>query len=84
MSSSVCFSLGRIEHRDPKFFAAMSNAMIEKIDQASSQSIANVLLAYEAVNIIPPRILLDSWTNEKLGIMGRHSYISKIVGDAIA
>jgi len=83
--SSVMFSLGMMGHRNPKLFAKLSTAMMEgNVDETSSESIANALTAYEAVDMAPPRILFDRWASEKLGIMARHSFISSIVGDAVA
>ena len=116
--SSVMLSLGMMGHRNPKLFAKLSTAMMEGAGETSSESIANALTAYEAVNMAPPRILFDRWaryvflfharigtwytymcikliahfilslrflrTSEKLGIMARHSFISSIVGDAVA
>lgn len=82
--SSVMFSLGMMGHRDVDLFAKLSTAMMENVDDTSSLSIANALTAYEAVDMAPPRILFDRWASEKLGIMARHSFISQIVGDAVA
>ena len=82
--SSVMFSVGMMGHRDADLFAKLSTAMMENIDETSSESIANALTAYEAIDMAPPRILFDRWASEKLGIIGRHSFISQIVGDAIA
>ena len=83
--SSVMFSLGMMGHRNPKLFAKLSTAMMEgNVEETSSESIANALTAYEAVDMAPPRILFDRWASEKLGIMARHSFISSIVGDAVA
>ena len=83
--SSVMFSLGIMRHRNcVDLFAKLSTAMMENIDETSSESIANALTAYEAIDMAPPRILFDRWASEKLGIQGRHSFISEILGDAVA
>ena len=82
--SSAMFSLGMMGHRDVDLFAKLSTAMMENIDETSSESIANALTAYEAIDMAPPRILFDRWASEKLGIQGRHSFISQILGDAVA
>ena len=83
--SSVMFSLGMMGHRDADLFAKLSTAMMENIAAStSSESIANALMAYEAIDMAPPRILFDRWASEKLGIQGRHSFISQILGDAVA
>ena len=83
--SSVMFSLGIMRHRNcVDLFAKLSTAMMENIDETSSESIANALTAYEAIDMAPPRILFDRWASEKLGIQGRHSFISQILGDAVA
>ena len=43
--------------------------MIERIDEASAQAVANTLWAYRAVRMTPPKELSASWASEKLGIV---------------
>jgi len=82
--STVMVALGNIQYRNPELFSVLSTALMNNIHSASSESIASALSAYEDVNIVPPRVLFDCWASEKLGITARHSYISQVVGDAIA
>jgi len=69
-SATVLYALGRMEIRDEYVFSSMSDIMMEQLESASAQAIANALWAYQTVQIPPPRELMDSWVIQKLGLDG--------------
>jgi len=74
-AANILYALGRLNIRDDEFFKLLSNIILERIELASAQSIANVLWAHRAVHITPPQMLLDSWAIEKLGLVAVQSMI---------
>jgi hypothetical protein len=69
-AATVLYALGILQHKDERAFSLLSNKILEQIESASAQSIANTLWAHRAVHITPPQQLLDSWATNKLGIVG--------------
>jgi len=67
-AANVLLALGRMEIRDERVFEVMSTDMLDQLDVASAQAIANALWAYRTVHIPPPRQLLDRWAMQRLGL----------------
>ena len=72
--ATVLYALGRMDIRDDIVFSSMSNVMMEQLETASAQAVANALWAHRAVHIAPPQELLDSWAIQKLGLDGVQQY----------
>ena len=68
-AASIVYALGRMNIREEQAFQKLSAIVMEQIDTASAQAVANVMWAHNAVHIQPPQALLDSWAIEKLGIV---------------
>ncbi|CAB9513998.1 expressed unknown protein [Seminavis robusta] len=68
-AASIMIALGRMDIQDEQVFEALSNDMLDQIECASAQAIANALWAHRAVHIPPPEQLLDRWAIEKLGLV---------------
>lgn len=68
-AASALFALGRLDFRDKELFDKLCAILIEKIDDTSAQSIANVLWAYTTVNLRPPEELLNFWAVKKLNLV---------------
>ena len=67
-SSNILYALGRLDLRDEAVFTKLCNSILDQIESASAQSVANVLWASRAVHFKPPQKLLDTWATEKLGL----------------
>lgn len=70
-ASNMLLSLGRLEIRDREAFAALTQILVHRLNEAhavDSQTIANSLWAYDAVGLEPPPELLSTWAREKLGL----------------
>lgn len=73
-AATVLYALGRMDIRDDIVFSSMGNIMMEQLETASAQAVANALWAYRTVHIAPPQTLLDSWAIQKLGLDGVQPY----------
>ena len=67
-AASVMLALGRMKIVNEDLFEALSNEILDQLDTASAQTIANALWAYRALYMSPPRQLLDRWAIERLGL----------------
>jgi len=67
-AASALFSLGKLDWCDEVAFEKLSHTMIDQIDAANAQSIANTLWAYKTVGLVPSQKLMDTWASEKLGL----------------
>lgn len=73
-AANVLYALGRMNIRDEEVFRNLSSGMIRQINMASSQALTNAMWAHRAVHIVPPRLLLDSWATQRLGLVGVQSH----------
>ena len=72
-AANIVYALGRLDIRDEEVFSNLSHVIMDQIEGATAQAVANVLWAYDNVYISPPRQLLDRWANEKLGLVSVQS-----------
>ena len=68
-ASNILYALGRMDLRHEAVFTKLCDLILEQINSASAQSVANVLWASRAVYFKPPQKLLDSWAIQKLGLV---------------
>eukprot|EP00977_Amphora_coffeiformis_P013510 scaffold3571_cov176-Amphora_coffeaeformis.AAC.26 len=68
-ASNVLYALGRLDLRHEAVFTKLCNLILDQIESASAQSVANVLWASRAVYFRPPQKLLDTWAIKKLGLV---------------
>lgn len=73
-AASVMLALGRMKIVNEDLFEALSNEILDQLDTASAQTIANALWAYRALYMSPPRQLLDRWAIERLGLNTAKSF----------
>jgi hypothetical protein len=69
-AASALYALARMRVQDEQVFDKLSQIIIAQIDNTSAQALANTLWAYQAVQLRPPRALLNLWATEKLGLVG--------------
>jgi hypothetical protein len=69
-ASNVMYALGLMNIDDEDTFALMNNVLMNQINDATTQTIANALWAHEVVNLQPPQLLFNQWAKEKLDITG--------------
>ena len=69
-AANVLYALGKMQIRDKETFSCMNSVLMRKLEDATTQTIANALWAHESVNLVAPGQLFDSWAKEKLGIVG--------------
>lgn len=67
-AAGVMLALGRMHIVNEEVFEVLSNDILDQLDTASAQAIANALWAYRALHMSPPRKLLDRWAIERLGL----------------
>ncbi|KAL7467025.1 hypothetical protein ACHAXS_007295 [Conticribra weissflogii] len=68
-AANALYALGRLQIRDEDSFSSLSAIMLNRMQEATSQAIANALWAHEIVDLQPPRELLDCWAHENLGLI---------------
>jgi hypothetical protein len=68
-ASNILYALGRLDIRHEAIFTKLCNLLLDQIDSASAQAVANVLWASTKVFFRPPQSLLDTWATKKLGIV---------------
>ena len=68
-AANALYALGRLQIRDPHAFSSLSSIMLNRMQEATSQAIANALWAHEVVDLEPPRELLDCWARDNLGLV---------------
>jgi hypothetical protein len=68
-AASALYALGRLRFQDEQVYDRLSRIMINQINDASAQGIANALWAYRAVHLQPPKELLNLWATQKLGLV---------------
>ena len=64
----MLYSLGRLQIRDTVAFVSLNAIMMKKLHDATSQTIANALWAYDMVELDPPAELMTCWARDKLGM----------------
>jgi hypothetical protein len=69
-AATVLFVLGTSKVYDEQLYDNLTRIMVQRIDQASAQAIANALWAHQAVQMSPPQQLLETWATKKIGIVG--------------
>ena len=69
-AANVMYALAKMMLRDEETFSCMNKVVMRNLDQATTQTIANLLWAHDRVNLTPPQQLFDSWAKEKLDIVG--------------
>lgn len=69
-AANVIYAMGTMMIRDDDLFDCMNRVVMNNLDEATTQTIANVLWAHDRVNLTPPQTLFDSWAKEKLDIVG--------------
>lgn len=67
-ASNMIYALGKLHIRDSDLFNALSLILMNSIQGATSQAIANALWAYDNVALEPPIELMGCWAREKLGM----------------
>ena len=72
-AANVLYALGKMQIRDEETFSCMNSVLMRKLEDATTQTIANALWAHESVNLVAPGQLFDSWAREKLDIVGLYS-----------
>ena len=83
-AASVMLALGRMQVVNEEVFEVLSNDILDQLDTASAQAIANALWAYRALHISPPPKLLDRWAFERLGLNPARSHEQGLDHTAIA
>uniref|UniRef100_A0A7S4J412 RNA-editing substrate-binding complex 6 protein domain-containing protein n=1 Tax=Odontella aurita TaxID=265563 RepID=A0A7S4J412_9STRA len=83
-AACVMYALGKMKIRDPNTFTILSTVIMERLNDASARAIANALWAHEAVNIVPPRAMLNLWANQYLEIVGLHQNTTAGKGSTIS
>mmetsp|Transcript_18267 Transcript_18267/g.37965 ORF Transcript_18267/g.37965 Transcript_18267/m.37965 type:complete len:388 (+) Transcript_18267:1-1164(+) len=68
-AANALYALGRLQIRDEESFSSLSAIILNRMQEATSQAIANALWAHEIVDLQPPRELLDCWAQENLGLV---------------
>eukprot|EP00956_Cyclotella_meneghiniana_P022260 scaffold41844_cov46-Cyclotella_meneghiniana.AAC.3 len=67
-ASNMIYALGKMHIRESVLFNELSLILMNQLQGASSQAIANALWAYDAVALEPPIELMGCWAREKLGM----------------
>jgi hypothetical protein len=67
-ASSALFSLAKLGWCDKTVFDHLSGLMMEQIEIANAQSVANALWAYKSVGLPVPQKLLNTWATETIGL----------------
>jgi hypothetical protein len=65
-ASNILYALGHLNIRDVDVFRYLTSSILQQVDSASAQSVANVLWAHRAVHVEPPRQLLENWASRRL------------------
>ena len=68
-AANTMYALARMDIQDEELFSVLSKDILDQLEDASAQAIANTLWAHRAVQITPPRQLLDEWATQKLGLV---------------
>jgi hypothetical protein len=68
-ASNILYALGRLDLRDEAVFTKLCDVILDQIESASAQSVANVLWASRAVYFKPPQRLLDTWAIKRIGLV---------------
>jgi hypothetical protein len=68
-AANIMYALARMDIQDEEVFSVLSKDILDQLEDASAQAIANTLWAHRAVQISPPRQLLDEWATQKLGLV---------------
>lgn len=69
-ASNVMYALALMNINDEDTFTLMNNVLMNQLNDATTQTIANALWAHEIVNLQPPQLLFNQWAKEKLEITG--------------
>ena len=67
-ASNILYALGKLQICDDGAFGKLSSILMNQLQDASSQAIANALWAFDAVSLEPPIELMGTWAREKLGV----------------
>ena len=68
-ASNVLYACAKMSIDDTSIFSTLSEVLMEQVNFATSQAIVNAMWAHEQVGLSPPQGLLDSWAEQKLGII---------------
>jgi len=77
-AANVLMALGKMKISEEYAFSSLSNVMMEKLEEATPQGIANALWAHQKMGFQAPQQLFDGWANQKLGLLGLSSVSSTL------
>ena len=68
-ASNILYACAKMNFQDENIFSTMSKILMDQVDVATSQGVANAMWAHEQVGLTPPQGLMDEWAEQKLGIV---------------